>query len=83
MVWTKTGRTVNEGCATVTYAAEGTPYTIESRKRPIPHANGRGSWDYTSYFVLKNGEELMEKQRLGDAKEFAERSLRLDELGRK
>lgn len=83
MIWAKTGKTVSEGRTTVTYAAEGTPYTIESRKRPIPHANGRGSWDYTSYFVLKDGEELIEKQRLGDAKAYAERSLRLDMLGRK
>lgn len=82
MVWTKIGKTVSEGRTTVTYAAEGTPYTIESRKRPIPHASGRGSWDYTSYFVLMDGEELIEKQRLGDAKAFVETNLRLDMLGR-
>lgn len=82
MVWTKTGKTVSLQGTTITYSAEGTPYTIESRKRPIPHAGGGGSWDYTSYFVLKDGEELIEKQRLGDAKVFAETSLRMDSLGR-
>lgn len=71
--WVKTGRRVaNEG-TTTTYSAPGTPYTIESRKRHIPHAGGRpGTWDHTSFFVLRNGEELKEKYSLKDAKEYAD-----------
>lgn len=44
---------------------------IESRKRHIPHANRQGTWDYTSYFVLRDGVELVEKHSLKDAKEYA------------
>lgn len=74
MKWIKEGRTASsDGSTTVTYRGEGTGITIESRKRPIPHANGRGSWDYTSYFVLRDGKELKECHTLRDAKEYAER----------
>ena len=72
MKWIKTGRTVTATGATTTYEAEGTGYTIESRKRQIPHSNGSGTWPYTSYFVLKDGKELCEKHRLMDAQRFCE-----------
>lgn len=72
MKWIKTGKTVNKEGTTITYSAEGTALTIESRKRHIPHANGVGTWDHTSYFVLMNGRELKEKFSLKDAKEYAE-----------
>ena len=73
MRWIKTGKTVRVGAGTtITYRLEGTPYTVESRKRPIPHANGVGTWDHTSYFVLKDGVEVAEKHSLGFAKEYAE-----------
>ena len=71
--WIKTGREVNADGTTITYSGEGTGLTIESRKRHIPHANRRGTWAHTSYFVLKNGNELIEKFSLKDAKDFAER----------
>lgn len=72
MRWLKAGKTVNAEGTTIIYELENTGYTIESRKRHIPHANGRsGTWDYTSYFVLKNGQELIEKYSLKDAKEYA------------
>lgn len=70
--WIKTGREVNAEGTTITYSGKGTDFAIESRKRHIPHANGIGTWDHTSYFVLKNGHELIEKFSLKDAKEFAE-----------
>lgn len=70
--WIKTGREVNADGTTITYSGEGTGLTIESRKRHIPHANRRGTWDHTTYCVLKNGQELTQKFSLKDAKEFAE-----------
>ena len=57
---------------TITYRGKGTRFTIESRKRHIPHANGDGTWDHTTYFVLEDGRELKEYWSLRDAKEAAE-----------
>jgi hypothetical protein len=72
MKWIKTGRTENAEGTTITYELAGnTSYSIESRKRHIPHANRSGTWDHTSYFVLKDGQELIEKYSLKDAKEYA------------
>lgn len=70
--WTKTGRTVGPEGTTITYAAEGTGLTIESRKRHIPHANRSGYWDHTTYYILKDGEEVIERWSLEGAKEYAE-----------
>ena len=75
--WTKTGRTVSPEGTTITYAAEGTGLTIESRKRHIPHANRSGYcrsgyWDHTTYYILKDGEEVIERWSLEGAKEYAE-----------
>lgn len=70
--WIRFGKTVTAEGATIAYIGKDTPYVIESRKRHIPHANGRsGTWDHTSYFVLKDGQELIEKYSLKDAKEYA------------
>lgn len=70
--WIKAGRTVSAEGTTVIYQGEGTTITIESRKRHIPHANRSGTWDHTTYFVLKDGKEIIEKYSLKDAKEYAE-----------
>ena len=72
--WVKEKKTVNEEGTTIVYMAADDPsLTIESRKRHIPHAGGRGdTWDHTSYFVLTDGKEVIEKQSLADAKRFAE-----------
>lgn len=71
--WIKAGRTVSCEGTTVIYRGEGTDITIESRKRHIPHAGGRsGTWDHTTYFVLKDGIEIKEKYSLKDAKAYAE-----------
>ena len=70
--WLKLSKTVTAEGTTIAYWGNGTKITIESRKRHIPHANGSGTWDHTSYFVLNNGEEVVEKQSLTAAKEYAE-----------
>ena len=73
MKWIKIEKRVTgSGATTITYRLDGTPYTVESRKRPIPHANRAGTWSFTSYYVLKDGVEVAEKNTLGYAKEYAE-----------
>ncbi len=80
MNWAKTGRTINQDGTTVIYTdLRETGLTIESRKRHIPHANGSGTWDHTTYWVLRNGEELKELQTLTAAKDWADRCA--DRLG--
>ena len=69
--WKKTGKIVSDEGTTITYSS-GTAYTIESRKRHIPHANGIGTWDHTTYFVLRDGAEIAEEYSLSDAKYLAE-----------
>ena len=71
--WEKIGRAVTFDGTTIIYEGKGTPYLIESRKRRIPHANRPGTWDHTSYFVIKDGKELVEKMTLRDAKEAAQK----------
>lgn len=81
--WRKTGRIEVGGCRTVIYEPIPTPrhvrVTVESRKRPIPHSNGVGTWDLTTYFVIRDGADVVEKYSLTDAKEAAEEMLRKDE----
>ena len=72
--WAKTGRTVGPEGTTIIYTdLRETGLTIESRKRHIPHANGSGTWDHTSYWVLRDGEELAEHWTLLGAKVWADR----------
>ena len=74
MEWEKTGRVVkSNGESTVTYS-NGQGTTIESRKRHVPHANGVGYWTHTTYWVLVDGVEVVEKYSLKDAKEFVEQN---------
>lgn len=77
--WEKVGWTANEMGTTITYHLAGTNMYVQSRRRFIPHANGMGFWEHTSYFVMKDGKEIAEKWRLADAKEYAERLLRKEE----
>ena len=70
--WIKAGKTVDAQGKTITYKLENTPYSVESRTRHIPHANRQGTWDHTSYFVMKDGADVAEKHTLGYAKEYAE-----------
>lgn len=71
--WVRTEKRVNSDGTTITYENPESIYTIESRKRHIPHANRSGTWDHTSYFVLRDGEEIIEKFSLRDAKEYINR----------
>ena len=81
MKWKKIGKTTTPECETIIYQPEISPVlnselaiTIESRKKHIPHAGGKtGTWDHTTYFVLRKGKEVIEKYSLKDAKEEAER----------
>ena len=61
----------------ITYAAEGMHVWVQSRRRHIPHANGSGYWDSTSYVLIdpETGEKIGKKTyyRLRDAQEEAER----------
>lgn len=69
--WIKMGKTVTSEGSTNIYAYGDTGYTVESRKRHIPHANGRsGTWDHTSYFVVKDGADVKEFQTLKEAQEY-------------
>lgn len=77
MKWIKERREVSSQGTTITYraAVADEDVTIESRKRHIPHANRTGTWDHTSYFVIRDGQELREFQSLRDAKDYAELKL--------
>lgn len=72
--WVKEGRIVSAEMTINIYRLVGTQYTVQSRKRLIPHAGGRsGGWWHTSYFVLRDGRELIEKYSLKDAKDYVEK----------
>lgn len=71
--WIKEERRVSAQGTTIIYRLVGTQLTVQSRKRLIPHAGGRsGGWWHTSYFVCRDGRDLIEKYSLKDAKEYAE-----------
>ncbi len=79
MKWEKVRTTINLDGKTIVYQADGTEMKIKSRRRQIPHANGVGTWEHTSYFIVAGGKELAEKQSLKDAKEYAEKLARKEE----
>jgi hypothetical protein len=77
MRWEKIGTKVyGNGEKDITYEGSADPYRvfrIVSRKRAIPHANGRpGVWYHTTYFLLDRGTET-EFVTMKEAKEEAER----------
>lgn len=73
MTWKRSGKTVSAIGTTIEYAAEDTPFKIESRLRHIPHAAGRpGTWDHTTYVVSCRGFDVKTFYRLSDAKEWVE-----------
>lgn len=79
--WKKSGRFGSAEGTMIDYRAEGCELTVRSWKRQIPHASRGGTWEYTSYLVMKDGKTLAEKQSLRDAKEAAERmAKRADEV---
>ena len=73
MNWIKIDKRVDEEGTTIVYGCS-SAYTIESRKRKIPHANGYpGTWDHTSYFVIDpDGKEIKICTTLKDAKDYVE-----------
>ena len=74
--WEKIGRIFHgDGEVTITYASDSGRFTIESRKRNVPHAGRSGSWSHTSYFLLWDGVELAEKGTLRGAKLLADRTV--------
>lgn len=74
MTWERIEKTVNQEGTTITYGTKeyGKEILIQSRMRHIAHANGSGTWDHTSYFVLICGKEKKELWKLRDAKKWAE-----------
>ena len=70
--WKKVDRNENREGTTVTYQLLGTKIFVQSRKRHIPHANGEGTWDHTTFHVIVDGEEVKTRYTLKDAKEYAE-----------
>ncbi len=80
MLWRAAAREKYEdGSAMVRYEAEGCAYAIESRRRPIRHANGIGSWLYTSYWLISTDGTEKEFHSLQDAKEAAEKRMKENE----
>ena len=74
MMWFKTGKKMRStGESIIFYESEDGRFEIESRKRAIPHANGRsGFWMCTSYFLIYPDGVEKEFHSLADAKEAAE-----------
>lgn len=80
MKWMNMGKEIKaSGERTTFYCDKSGRFTIESRKRLVPHANGVGGWMFTSYWLIDNNEGT-EKQyyRLADAKEAAEEKMNHD-----
>ena len=74
MEWIKAGTTNHDdGSRTIRYVSPGTHIMIESRRRPVKHANGIGSWMSTSYFVITPDGKEKEFWKLQLAKDAAER----------
>lgn len=71
--WKMIGKHIGPMGTTIIYGAEGCAYEIQSRKRHIPHANGSGTWDHTTYCVLQDGQVVKELQRLQAAKDYVDR----------
>lgn len=71
MEWKKKGKLIRHDGTIIIYE-NGGPFQIESRKRQIPHSNRSGSWEHTSYFVIKDGKDLKECFSLKDAKAYVE-----------
>lgn len=71
--WKKSGKIIRHDATVICYECADVPYIIESRKKQISHANGYpGTWEHTSYFVVRDGEDVREFQTLKDAKDYVE-----------
>ena len=73
MEWIKEAKIETQKGTTIVYRLAGTDLTVESRKTHIPHANNYpGTWDYTTYWIVKNGKDMTSRGTLKDAKKYAE-----------
>lgn len=64
---------VDDGTEVIRYEAEDMPdVAVESRKHVTEHANGDGTWTYTTYFVIWPDGSESEYWTLRDAKRAAE-----------
>lgn len=71
--WQKAGKIIRHDGTYILYE-NGGPFQIESRRKQIPHANGYpGTWEHTSYFVIRDGADLKECSTLKDAKEYVKK----------
>lgn len=74
-MWKRTGKEVSKGKTVNIYRDEAreNPYTVESRKEALPHANGEGVWYKTFYWVVSpEGEDVKMFYSLKEAKMCAE-----------
>ena len=69
--WKRAGKIIRHDETVLFYEYGDTGYAVESRKKQIPHANGRsGTWEHTTFFVTKDGEEVKEFWSLRDAQAY-------------
>ena len=72
--WIKTETTIRtDGEKVIRYESSRNQNAIESRKEAIPHADGRGVWYHTSYFLIRPDGTEKEYWTLAAAKEAAEK----------
>lgn len=72
--WRKVGKEPHpDGPRTIYQAQENPAWVIASWRHPIPHANGVGSWDHTTYLVYY-GSSLVHREEttLINAKRWVE-----------
>ena len=76
----KVEKTENREGTIITYKGtrdDGLVVYIQSRKEHIPHANGVGTWDHKSYFVIyNNGQNDKKFWSRKDAVEWADKQWR-------
>lgn len=71
-IWQKSGKIIRHDGTYILYE-NGGPFQIESRRKQIPHANGSGTWEHTTYVVVKDGKAINGFRTLKDAKAYAEK----------
>ena len=74
MTWYQAAKTIKgNGERTILYKCAGSRCMIESRREAVPHADGRGVWFHTTYFLMKPDGTEKEYYKLSDAKTAAEK----------
>lgn len=73
MTWYQAAKTIKgNGERTILYKCAGSRCMIESRRKAVPHADGRGVWFHTTYFLIRPDGTEKEFYKLSDAKQAAE-----------